>query len=84
MRRMRSFRLAALAGCLASCAATPPTDMPQAAVPGSSARTLEAGRPGAIPGVAQPGGFGSGGWGGSQPTGMGGLGPVDAPRAPRP
>jgi hypothetical protein len=82
MRRMRLVRLAVLAGGLAGCSAAPPVDMPQAVAPGASARTLEAGRPGASPGAATPGGFGIGGWGGSQaPTGMA---PAEVTRAPRP
>jgi hypothetical protein len=82
MARMRLVGLAVLAAGLAGCAAEQPVDMPQAAAPGTSARTLEAGRPGASPGAAQPGGFGTGGWGGSQPPS--GMGPGDVTRAPRP
>ena len=82
MRRMRLVQLAALAGFLAGCSASPPADMPQAAAPGPSVRALEAGRPGASPGAATPGGFGTGGWGGPQaPTGMA---PPEVTRAPRP
>ena len=82
MRRMRLVRMVVLAGSLAGCSAPPPMDMPRAAAPGASARTLDAARPGASPGAATPGGFGTGGWGGPQaPTGMV---PPEVTRAPLP